>query len=125
MSDLKFSKDHEYLRLEGELAVVGITQYAQEQLGDIVFVDLPEIGRALARGDEAAVVDSVKAAAEVYAPAGGEVVEVNGELTKNPALVNEDAEGGGWFFKLKLAKPEEVAELMDQKAYAAYLEGLS
>ena len=125
MSDLKFSKDHEYLRLEGELAVVGITQYAQEQLGDIVFVDLPEIGRALARGDEAAVVDSVKAAAEVYAPAGGEVVEVNGELTKNPALVNEDAEGGGWFFKLKLVKSEEVAELMDQKAYAAYLEGLS
>jgi len=125
MSDLKFSKDHEYLRLEGELAVVGITKYAQEQLGDIVFVELPEIGRALARGDEAAVVDSVKAAAEVYAPAGGEVVEVNSELTKNPALVNEDAEGDGWFFKLKLAKPEEVAELMDQKAYAAYLEGLS
>lgn len=125
MSDMKFTKDHEYLRLEGDLAVVGITRYAQEQLGDIVFVELPEIGRAFAKGDEAAVVDSVKAAAEVYAPAGGEVVEVNSELTKNPALVNEDAEGSGWFFKLKLAKPDELAELMDQNAYAAYLEGLS
>jgi glycine cleavage system H protein len=123
MSDMKFSKDHEYVRMEGDLAVVGITNFAQEQLGDIVFVELPETGRTLAKGDEAAVVDSVKAAAEVYAPVGGEVVEVNGELNKNPALVNEDAEGGAWFFKLKVANKDELAELMDADAYTAFAEG--
>ena len=123
MADMKFSKDHEYVRMEGDVAVVGITNFAQEQLGDIVFVELPELGRALAKGDEAAVVDSVKAAAEVYAPVGGEVVEVNGELNKNPALVNEDAEGAAWFFKIKLTNSDELAELMDAGAYAAFAEG--
>ncbi len=123
MSDMKFSKDHEYVRMEGDVAVVGITNFAQKQLGDIVFVELPETGRTLAKGDEAAVVDSVKAAAEVYAPIGGEVVEVNGELNKNPALVNEDAEGGAWFFKLKVANMDELAELMDAGAYTAFAEG--
>jgi len=125
MSDMIFSKDHEYVRMEGDVAVVGITKYAQEQLGDIVFVELPEVGRTLAKGDEAAVVDSVKAAAEVYAPVGGKVVEVNTELNKNPALVNEDAEGGAWFFKLRVAEPDELAELMDADAYAAFAEGLA
>jgi len=125
MSDMIFSKDHEYVRMEGDVAVVGITKYAQEQLGDIVFVELPEVGRTLAKGDEAAVVDSVKAAAEVYAPVGGEVVEVNTELNKKPALVNEDAEGGAWFFKLRVAEPDELAELMDADAYAAFAEGLA
>lgn len=125
MSDLRFSKDHEYVRIDGDNVVVGITNYAQDQLGDIVFVELPEIGRALARGDEAAVVDSVKAAAEVYAPVGGEVVEVNSAITQNPALINEDAEGGGWFFKLRVSEPDELAELMDQGAYGDYLKGLS
>ena len=125
MADLRFSKDHEYIRMEGDLAVIGITNYAQEQLGDIVFVELPEVGRAIGKGDEAAVVDSVKAAAEVYAPIGGEVVEINQALNKNPALVNEDAEGGGWFFKIKPEEPDEMAELMDQGAYKSFLEGLA
>ena len=123
MTDLRFSKDHEYVRIDGDLAIVGITAYAQEQLGDIVFVELPEIGRELGKGDEAAVVDSVKAVAEVYAPVGGEVVEINETLTKNPALVNEDAEGEGWFFKIRIAEPDELAALMDKAAYSSFLEG--
>ena len=125
MADLRFSKDHEYIRMEGDIAIIGITNYAQEQLGDIVFVELPEVGRAIGKGDEAAVVDSVKAAAEIYAPIGGEVVEINKELHKNPALVNEEPEGGGWFFKIKPREPGEMAELMDQGAYKSFLEGLA
>ncbi len=123
MSELKFSKDHEYVRVEGDLAVIGITDYAQERLGDIVYVDLPEVGRKLAKGDEVAVVDSVKAAAEVYAPIAGEVVEVNRALADNPALVNEDAQGVAWFLKLKIADVGEMAGLMDAETYVEFVEG--
>lgn len=120
----RYSKDHEYVRLEGDVAVVGISSYAQEQLGDVVFVELPEVGKTVAQGKEAAVVESVKAASEVYAPVSGEVVEVNTELEGAPGLVNEDAEGKGWFLKLKLADPAEYQELMDAHAYKSYLDTL-
>src|SRR5439155_20597616 len=105
MSVLRFTRDHEWIRLEGDLAVVGITDYAQSQLGDVVYVELPEIGRRVEKGKEAAVVESVKAASEVYAPASGEVAEVNDGLAADPAKVNADPMGEGWFFKLRLADP--------------------
>ncbi len=124
MAEIRFTEAHEYVLVEGDIAVVGITDYAQEQLGDIVFVELPEVGRAVKKGDEAAVVESVKAAAEVYAPVAGEVLETNTELEKNPALVNEDAEGKAWFLKIKLADADEVNQLMDREAYAKFLETL-
>ena len=110
MTVMRFSKDHEWVRVEGGIATVGISVYAQEQLGDVVFVELPAVGRQVKAGDEAAVVESVKAASEVYAPVSGEVTEVNSALADTPALVNEDAEGKGWFMKIKLADPKEVAE---------------
>lgn len=125
MSDLKFTDDHEWLLIEGDTAVVGITDYAQAQLGDVVYVELPEIGKRVAKGAETAVVESVKAAAEIYAPVGGEVVEVNETLNDDPAQVNRDATGGGWFLKLKLSDPAELGSLMDETAYRAYLETLS
>ncbi|GAB4225794.1 MAG: glycine cleavage system protein GcvH [Methyloligellaceae bacterium] len=124
MAETRYSKDHEYVRVEGDIGTIGITKYAQEQLGDVVFVELPETGKTLAKGDEAAVVESVKAAAEVYAAVSGEVVEVNAELEGNPGLVNEDPEGKAWFFKLKLSNPDELGELMDEAAYKAYVESL-
>lgn len=120
----KFTKDHEWISVEGDVATVGITDYAQAQLGDVVFVETPEAGRAVSKGDDAAVVESVKAASEVYAPVSGEVVEGNGELDGNPALVNEDADNAGWFFKMKLADAGELDELMDEAAYAAYVKEL-
>jgi len=119
---LRYSKDHEWVRLDGDLATVGISGYAQEQLGDIVYVELPEIGRKLAKGAEAAVVESVKAASEVFAPVGGEVAEVNAALTDEPARVNEDPEGAGWFLKLRGVSRAEVDALMDADAYNAFLE---
>jgi glycine cleavage system H protein len=118
----RYTRDHEWIRLEGEVAVVGISDYAQEQLGDIVFVELPEVGKKLAKGGEAAVVESVKAASEVYAPLAGEVVAVNDALAANPAAVNESPEGSGWFLKLKLANRTELDGLMDEHAYKAFLE---
>ena len=118
----RYTRDHEWIRLEGGLATMGITPYAQEQLGDIVFVELPEVGRKLEKGGEAAVVESVKAASEVYAPIAGEVVEVNAALTDSPGMVNESPDGTGWFLKLKPANPAEVEGLMDEAAYQAYLE---
>ena len=121
---MRFSKDHEWVRVEGGSATVGITTYAQEQLGDVVFVELPAIGKKVKAGDEAAVVESVKAASEVYAPVSGEVTEANAALSDTPALVNEDAEGKGWFFKLKLADVKELDKLMDAAAYKSYTEGL-
>ena len=121
---VRYTKDHEYVRLEGDVAVVGISDYAQGQLGDVVFVELPEIGKTVEKGKEAAVVESVKAASEVYAPISGEVVEVNSELEGAPGLVNEDAEGKGWFLKLKVTKPDELSELMDEAAYKAFLDTL-
>lgn len=117
-----FSEDHEWIAVDGDTGTVGITDYAQEQLGDVVFVELPEIGRTVIKGDDMAVVESVKAASEIYAPVGGEVVEVNGALEDNPAAVNEDAEGEGWFVRLKLADAAELEDLMDAAAYAAFAE---
>ena len=106
------------------MVTVGISDYAQEQLGDVVFVDLPDVGRTFARGDEAAVVESVKAASEVYAPVSGEVVEVNGGLDGDPACVNRDAQGAGWFFRLKASDLSELESLMNEDAYRAYAAGL-
>lgn len=114
----RFTKDHEYIRLEGDTAIVGITAYAQEQLGDIVFVELPAVGRQVKQGDEVAVVESVKAASEIYAPAGGTVVAVNDALTASPGLVNEDPEAGGWMFKLTLDDAADLDGLLDADAYA-------
>lgn len=124
MTDLRFTKDHEYLRLDGGTAVVGITDYAQEQLGDIVFVDLPKVGKKVTKGVELAVIESVKAASEVYAPVSGEVIEVNAALGEKPALVNEDPLDGGWLVKLRVETPEETASLMDADAYAGFLKTL-
>jgi glycine cleavage system H protein len=118
----RYTRDHEWIRLEGGVAVIGITPYAQEQLGDIVFVDLPEVGKKLEKGGEIAVVESVKAASEVYAPISGEVVEVNAALADEPGKVNESADGDGWFLKLKPSNPAEIDGLMDEAAYDAYLE---
>lgn len=114
----KFTVDHEYIRLEGSTGIVGITPYAQEQLGDIVFVDLPAVGKVLKKGDEAAVVESVKAASEIYAPASGTVTEVNEALSGDPALLNREADTGGWMFKIALSDPSELDALMDAAAYA-------
>jgi glycine cleavage system H protein len=125
MATTRYTKDHEWIRLDGEAAIVGITDYAQSQLGDVVFVELPAIGKAFAKGAEAAVVESVKAASEVYAPASGEVVAVNDALEGAPATVNEDAEGRGWFLKLKLADPAELDGLMTDAQYKDYLATLS
>jgi len=121
MSDIRFTKDHEWVRVEGDVAVVGITDYAQEQLGDVVYVELPEIGRKVEQGKEAAVVESAKAASEVYAPVSGEVVAVNDEIVGDPARVNTDAMGEGWFLKLRLADPKQLDGLMDEAAYQAYV----
>lgn len=119
----KFSKDHEWVRVEGDIATVGITNHAQTQLGDVVFVEVPEIGRKVKAGEACAVVESVKAASEVYAPVTGEVVEANTDLASNSALVNEDAEGRAWFFKVKLANKGELDGLMDRKAYETFAAG--
>lgn len=121
---VKFSKDHEWVRVEGSTAVVGITDYAQQQLGDVVYVELPEIGRKLEQGKEAAVVESVKAASEVYAPLTGEVTAANTELTGEPARVNSDAEGGAWFFKMTVADPKQLDQLMSEAQYKDYVAGL-
>lgn len=119
-----FTRDHEWLDLDGDVATVGITNHAQEQLGDVVFVELPESGREVTQGGEAAVVESVKAASDVYAPVSGTVTESNAEIEANPALVNEDAEGAGWFFKLTLKDKSELDGLLDADAYQAFLETL-
>jgi glycine cleavage system H protein len=124
MSTVRYTKDHEWVRIEGDEAVVGITEYAQEQLGDIVYVELPEVGRALEQGKEAAVVESVKAASEVYAPVSGEVTAVNDALAGEPGTVNGDAMGAGWFFRLRLADPKQLDALLDEAAYRSYVAGL-
>ncbi len=120
-----FTTDHEWVRIDGDLATVGITEHAQEQLGDVVFVELPAAGTAVRKGDQAGVVESVKAASEIYAPLSGEVAEGNAALEAEPALVNRDAEGEGWFFRLRLGDPAEAEGLMDRAAYDAYLETLA
>ncbi len=121
MSTVKYSKEHEWISVDGDIATIGITQHAAEQLGDLVFVELPAIGKTVAPGDEAAVVESVKAASEVYAPLSGEVVEINSVLEGEPGKVNEAPEGEGWFLKLKLSAPSELDGLMDEAAYKAFV----
>ncbi|MBY0282873.1 MAG: glycine cleavage system protein GcvH [Sphingomonas sp.] len=116
-----FTEDHEWVELDGEIGTVGITEYAQGQLGDIVFVDVPEEGKEVTKGDEAAVVESVKAASDVYSPVSGTVIEGNAALADTPGLVNEDPEGDGWFFKLTLSDPTEVEGMMDETAYEAFV----
>jgi glycine cleavage system H protein len=117
----RYTKDHEWIRLDGDVATVGITEHAQSQLGDIVYVELPEIGRKVEKGGDAAVVESVKAASDVYAPASGEVVAVNQALDGAPGSINEEAEGKGWFFRLKLSAPDELNELMTDLQYREFL----
>ena len=125
MAEVKFSEEHEWIRVEGDVGTVGITAYAQEQLGDVVFVDLPQAGRKIAKGESVAVVESVKAASDIYAPVSGEVTESNAELGNTPGDVNAEPMGKGWFFKVKLADKGELAGLMDETAYNAFVKGLS
>ena len=120
----RYTEEHEWIRIEGDTAVVGISNYAQEQLGDVVYVELPEVGRKVEKGKEMAVVESVKAASEVYAPVSGEVLAVNQELTAEPAKVNADPMGNGWFVKLKITNKAELEKLMDEGAYKKFVEGL-
>ncbi len=124
MSEVRYTDQHEWIRLDGDEATVGITKYAAESLGDVVFVELPASGKSVAAGGEAAVVESVKAASDIYAPAGGTVTGANSALEKEPSRVNEDPEGEGWFFKLKLNDKGEFVRLMDADAYAKFVEGL-
>ena len=124
MSETKYTKDHEYVRLEGDVATVGITDHAQSQLGDVVYVGLPEMGKAVTQGGEAAVVESVKAASDVYAPLSGEVVEINSELEGSPSIANEDPLGKGWFLKIKVKDAAEFGKLMSEAEYQDYLQTL-
>jgi glycine cleavage system H protein len=124
MSETRYTKDHEYVRIEGDVATVGITNYAQSALGDVVFVELPAIGKAVKQGVETAVVESVKAASDIYAPVSGEVVEVNAKLPDNPAAINEDPAGAGWFMKIRMSDKGELAGLMDEAAYQDFLKTL-
>lgn len=124
MSETRYTRDHEYVRAEGAEAAIGITDYAQQQLGDVVFVELPNVGEKFAKGAQFAVVESVKAASEVYAPVAGEIVETNAVLDETPAKVNEDAQGSGWFVKLRMSDPAQFLELMDEAAYRAFLKSV-
>jgi glycine cleavage system H protein len=121
---LYFTKEHEWIRVDGDVATVGISDHAQEALGDIVFAEVPDAGRSLSKGDDAAVVESVKAASDVYAPVGGEVTEGNSALADDPALINRDPEGEGWFFKLKLSDPSELDGLMSEADYREWVKTL-
>jgi glycine cleavage system H protein len=124
LTQILYSKDHEYVRVEGEEGVVGISEHAQQQLGDVVFAEVPPIGKKLKQGDAAAVVESVKAASDVFAPVSGEVVAVNSEVESTPGLINEDALGKGWLFRLRLADANELKGLMDEAAYAEFVKSL-
>jgi glycine cleavage system H protein len=124
VAQILYSKDHEYLRVEGGEGVVGISEHAQQQLGDVVFVEVPPIGKKLKKDDQAAVVESVKAASDVFAPVSGEVVAVNSEVESTPGLINEDALGRGWLYRIKLADASELSGLMDEAAYADYVKTL-
>lgn len=119
-SDFRFSEEHEWVLVDGDIATIGISNFAQQQLGDVVFVELPDVGRAVERGAEVAVVESVKAASEIYVPLSGEIVEINDALADGPSMVNESPEADGWFFKMRLNDPAEVNELMDAAAYKAF-----
>ncbi len=124
MADIKYTEEHEWIRVEGDVGTIGITAYAQEQLGDVVFVDLPEAGRTVAKGEACAVVESVKAASDIYAPVSGEIVEANAALADAPGEVNAEPMGKGWFFKVKLSDKGELAGLMDAAAYEAFVKSL-
>ncbi len=124
MSERRYTEDHEWVLLEGDIVTIGISDHAQEQLGDVVYVELPEEGAEFAEGAQVATVESVKAASEIYAAVAGEVVEINGALNDNPELVNSDPFGDGWFFKIKVADAGAVAKLMDENAYKEYVESL-
>lgn len=121
---IRYTTDHEYISVDGDIGTVGISDHAQHALGDVVFVELPEVGKTFEQGAEAAVVESVKAASEIYAPVAGEVVEVNGELEATPAMVNEDAAGKGWFLKIRIADKAQLDGLMDEAQYAEFLKTL-
>ena len=121
MATLHFTKDHEWIRTDVAIATIGITKHAAEQLGDVVFVEIPDVGRTVAAGDACAVVESVKAASDVYAPVSGEVIEANAAIAASPGAVNEDPEGAGWFYKLRLSNPAELAGLMDKAAYDQFV----
>src|ERR1700754_4942069 len=123
-SDIRYTKEHEWVRLDGDIATIGVTDHAQEQLGDVVFVELPEIGREVAVDEACAVVESVKAASDIYAPLAGKVVETNSEITDDPSLVNSDAEGEGWFFRLEIDNAAAFEALLDEDAYNEYVETL-
>ncbi len=125
MSERKYTEDHEWILVEDDIATVGISDHAQEQLGDVVYVELPEAGAEFAQGDEAATIESVKAASEIYAPVAGKVTEVNKALNDSPDLVNSEPYGNGWFFKLKISDASEIGKLMDEKAYTKYVESLN
>lgn len=118
---MKFTEEHEWLRIEGDLVVVGITEHATSQLGDIVFIELPDVGATVTKDEEVVVIESVKAASDITAPIDGEIVEVNTPLTDNPGLANEDAIGAGWFFKMKPSDPSQMDDLMDEAAYNALI----
>jgi glycine cleavage system H protein len=122
---VKYTNEHEWIRVEGDVGTIGITQYAQEQLGDVVFVEVPEVGRKVAKGDSIAVVESVKAASDIFAPVSGEVVEANAALADTPGDVNAEPTGKGWFFRIRLADKGELDSLMDEKAYDAFVKSLS
>ena len=124
MADVKYTDEHEWIRIEGDVGTIGISAYAQEQLGDVVFVDVPQAGRKVAKGESVAVVESVKAASDIYAPASGEIIEANAGLAETPGDVNTEPMGKGWFFKMRLADKSELAGLMDQAAYEAFVKGL-
>ena len=125
MSETRYTEDHEWAALDGDIITIGITDYAQSQLGDIVYVELPEVGRTLDQGEETAVVESVKAAGDVTSPVTGEVIEINDVLNDEPELVNQDPENEGWFFKVKMMEPEQYADLQDKDSYSKLLESLS
>jgi glycine cleavage system H protein len=125
MADVRYTNEHEWIRVEGDVGTVGISNYAQEQLGDVVFVDVPQAGRKIAKGESVAVVESVKAASDIYAPVSGEVTEANAALADSPGDVNAEPMGKGWFFRLKLANKAELDGLMDEKTYGEFVKGLS
>ena len=124
MADVKYSNEHEWIRIEGDVGTIGITNYAQEQLGDVVFVDVPQVGRKVTKGESIAVVESVKAASDIFAPVSGEIVEANGALTDSPGDVNAEPMGKGWFFKIRLSDKSELTGLMDEAAYNTFVKGL-
>lgn len=124
MTKIFFSDDHEYVKIEGSTGTVGISDYAQKALGDVVYVELPKVGAKIDKGGQAGVVESVKSASEIYAPVSGEVIEVNNDLSADPAAVNADPLGKGWFYKVRISNDSELQKLKDEKAYAAYVDGL-